>query len=246
MDCVQVPSEFDDFCECRFLSTWTRIWRSSWTAQAVGPRTLYPSWLCRSVYKFANKEWENGLSPGMSLITVSLCKTIADPVIGCSDFCTFSWYVDQRHVSKLSAEGIVGTLDYVQAFMYQLLKGVAHIHRHGVMHRYEYVYVELPLASAPSAMVIASRPVCECQHTNLDIQWSWIFCRIFRVTILVSCDNIPRDLKPQNLLVDKQKDILKIADLGLGRAFTVPVKSYTHEVSLGRHKTQAESVNHQN
>lgn len=61
----------------------------------------------------------------------------------------------------------------VQNFMYQLLKGVTHIHRHGVMHR---------------------------------------------------------DLKPQNLLVDKQKNLLKIADLGLGRAFTVPVKSYTHEI----------------
>jgi cyclin-dependent kinase len=41
-----------------------------------------------------------------------------------------------------------------------------------------------------------------------------------------------RDLKPQNLLVDKEKGILKIADLGLGRAFTVPMKSYTHEVGL--------------
>ncbi|GMP86211.1 hypothetical protein CsSME_00039073 [Camellia sinensis var. sinensis] len=39
-----------------------------------------------------------------------------------------------------------------------------------------------------------------------------------------------RDLKPQNLLVDKEKGILKIADLGLGRAFTVPLKSYTHEL----------------
>ncbi|OIT28990.1 cyclin-dependent kinase b1-1 [Nicotiana attenuata] len=39
-----------------------------------------------------------------------------------------------------------------------------------------------------------------------------------------------RDLKPQNLLVDKEKGILKIADLGLGRAFTVPIKSYTHEI----------------
>jgi len=38
-------------------------------------------------------------------------------------------------------------------------------------------------------------------------------------------------LKPQNLLVDKGKGLLKIADLGLGRAFTVPLKSYTHEVS---------------
>ena len=66
--------------------------------------------------------------------------------------------------------------------MYQLLKGVAHCHRHGVMHR---------------------------------------------------------DLKPQNLLVDddaegsKERDgtlTLKIADLGLGRAFSVPIKAYTHEI----------------
>ena len=39
-----------------------------------------------------------------------------------------------------------------------------------------------------------------------------------------------RDLKPQNLLLDQDKGILKIADLGLGRAFTVPLKSYTHEI----------------
>ena len=38
-----------------------------------------------------------------------------------------------------------------------------------------------------------------------------------------------RDLKPQNLLVDDAIDCLKIADLGLGRAFSVPIKSYTHE-----------------
>lgn len=61
----------------------------------------------------------------------------------------------------------------VQSFLYQLCKGVAHCHSHGVLHR---------------------------------------------------------DLKPQNLLVDKDKGILKIADLGLGRSFTVPLKSYTHEI----------------
>ncbi|WOH08039.1 hypothetical protein DCAR_0727475 [Daucus carota subsp. sativus] len=59
------------------------------------------------------------------------------------------------------------------SFLFQLCKGVAHCHSHGVLHR---------------------------------------------------------DLKPQNLLVDKDKGILKIADLGLGRAFTVPLKSYTHEI----------------
>lgn len=61
--------------------------------------------------------------------------------------------------------------------MYQMCLGIAHMHRHGVMHR---------------------------------------------------------DLKPQNLLVDKAANILKVADLGLGRAFSVPVKSYTHEAREAR------------
>ena len=34
--------------------------------------------------------------------------------------------------------------------------------------------------------------------------------------------------------MDKARNILKIADLGLGRAFSVPVKSYTHEARLAR------------
>eukprot|EP00736_Rhodelphis_marinus_P007450 Rmarinus@m.27651 len=47
------------------------------------------------------------------------------------------------------------------------------------------------------------------------------FCHSHRV--------LHRDLKPQNLLIDKNGS-LKLADFGLARAFGIPVRTYTHEV----------------
>ncbi|KAG8228043.1 hypothetical protein J437_LFUL007213 [Ladona fulva] len=48
-----------------------------------------------------------------------------------------------------------------------------------------------------------------------------LFCHQRRV--------LHRDMKPQNLLIDG-KGTIKVADFGLGRAFGIPVRVYTHEV----------------
>ncbi|XP_020524007.1 cell division control protein 2 homolog A isoform X2 [Amborella trichopoda] len=39
-----------------------------------------------------------------------------------------------------------------------------------------------------------------------------------------------RDLKPQNLLIDRSTNALKLADFGLARAIGIPVRTFTHEV----------------
>ena len=45
-------------------------------------------------------------------------------------------------------------------------------------------------------------------------------------------------MKPQNLLIDRATNTMKLADFGLARAFGVPVRQYTHEVRAGRGSVQ--------
>jgi serine/threonine protein kinase len=62
---------------------------------------------------------------------------------------------------------------FIKNMMYQLLKGVEHLHSHKILHRY---------------------------------------------------------LKPQNVLVDENGWILKLADFGLSRVYSIPIRPYTKEV----------------
>lgn len=62
-----------------------------------------------------------------------------------------------------------------------------------------------------------------------DLIRSYLYQLLRGLAVCHSRGIMHRDLKPQNLLVNRTGQ-LKIADFGLARAFSVPVKRYTHEV----------------
>lgn len=75
----------------------------------------------------------------------------------------------------------------------------------------------------PTAPTLTHRQrVCPAQYIMLQITRGVEFCHAHRV--------LHRDLKPQNILIDSPRLSIKVADFGLARCFTPPIRPYTHEV----------------
>jgi serine/threonine protein kinase len=71
--------------------------------------------------------------------------------------------------------------------------------------------------------------VCEYVTVFFFLQ-SYLYQILRGVAYCHSHRVLHRDLKPQNLLVDRCTNALKLADFGLARAFGIPVRTFTQEV----------------
>lgn len=73
------------------------------------------------------------------------------------------------------------------------------------------------------------RYIDDCPALAPDLIQSYMHQLLTGLAFCHSNRVLHRDLKPQNLLIDSEGAI-KLADFGLARAFSIPVRTYTHEV----------------
>ncbi|XP_064419273.1 cyclin-dependent kinase 2-like isoform X6 [Latimeria chalumnae] len=96
-----------------------------------------------------------------------------------------------------------------------------------VIHREKKLYLVFEFLSQDLKKYMDSS---KSTRLPLPLIKSYLYQLLLGVSYCHSHRVIHRDLKPQNLLINEIGDI-KLADFGLARAFGVPLRTYTHEIT---------------
>ena len=134
--------------------------------------------------KKIKNELDNEGIPSTALREIAILKKMKNPNVVnvegiafnnhnielCLEYCKYDL---KKLIDEKKHDSSFYNVKFVKNMMYQLLKGVEHLHSHKILHR---------------------------------------------------------DLKPQNILVDDNGWILKLADFGLSRVYSIPIRPYTKEV----------------
>ncbi|KAG8057960.1 hypothetical protein GUJ93_ZPchr0002g24510 [Zizania palustris] len=110
-----------------------------------------------------------------------------------------------------------------------LLKEMQHkniVRLHDVVHNEKCIYLVFEYLDLDLKKHMDSSP----DFKNHNIVKSFLYQILRGIAYCHSHRVLHRDLKPQNLLIDRRTNSLKLADFGLARAFGIPVRTFTHEV----------------
>ncbi|KAL6649092.1 hypothetical protein ACP70R_013316 [Stipagrostis hirtigluma subsp. patula] len=111
-----------------------------------------------------------------------------------------------------------------------LLKEMNHgniVRLHDVIHSEKRIYLVFEFLDLDLKKFMDSCPEFAKNPTLIK---SYLYQILRGVAYCHSHRVLHRDLKPQNLLIDRRTNALKLADFGLARAFGIPVRTFTHEV----------------
>lgn len=111
-----------------------------------------------------------------------------------------------------------------------LLKELNHPHvvkLHDVIHADRRLYLVFEYLDLDLKKLMDGMPTFSSNHRQIKL---YLYQMLSGIAYCHARRILHRDLKPQNLLIDKQNNQLKLADFGLARAFGIPVRAYTHEV----------------